>query len=167
MGGENWVKSERVQWRERAPAPLELGPLVVNWSWQHLILTLSPKRRCAPPLIPLRAREPWQDPQSPDTHLHARLNRPLLAHSLLPPPASFPCLGPGLSIQEPGANIGPCGTGGPLMWADRADNYNQHMLYVSGVGRGGWGGGGGDPRPAPAWRSELIPSLTHERAASS
>lgn len=126
VGGENLVKIEWGRWCERAPVLLELCPLVVNQSWQHLSLTLSPICYCSP-LIPLG---PWHHGKicSPQTHISAHF-----CHHYTPPGSSHISSLSGTGLVYLGAQDkhGACGTNRPLMWTDRADNQKQCMLSVS------------------------------------
>lgn len=87
------------RWRERAPVPLESGPLTVKQCWQHLALTLSPSCRYSP-LIPLGTRH-----HGVATPIHTyTLSAPRLTLPRRPPGciltpilgrACPPCRGPG------------------------------------------------------------------------
>lgn len=106
---ESGVTGEWKRWRERGTVPLESGPLVVNQSWQHLSLTLSPL--CShSPLIPLAARHHVRTP----SHTHTL--------PCCPQPYLIPHLGQGFCCVGAQDKHQAGGTNRPLMWSDRTDN---------------------------------------------
>lgn len=120
---ESGVKGKWERWRERAPVLLESGSLVVNQTWQHLSLTLSPLHCCSP-LIPLGARHngktsPPSTPPNTHTHTNTR-SRPTSNLPCRPLLYPFPHLG--LFLVGAQDKHQACGTNRPLMWADRTDN---------------------------------------------
>ena len=116
---ESGVTGEWERWRERAPVPLESSPLVVNQSWQHLSLALTPLRRCSP-LIPLGVRHHSKTaPTHTHTHTHTFTNPSSL---VVPSHICSPILGWAWFFTGARDKHQACGTNRLLMWADRTDN---------------------------------------------